>query len=110
MLDPARPRLRERGERAAVGLPGERSSPLESELAHVGAFTQPLIAALLLPQRFLGAGYVEYVVHYLEKYPQLPREASEAVNSLRFIESGQEEHALDARGDQSAGLELVQAP
>ena len=58
--------------------------PLETELRHVGALSQPFVGALPLTERLLGPNHVEDVVHDLEEHTQLAREGAEGLDCVRF--------------------------
>ncbi len=106
--DPARPASARAASARRRHSAARSRAPVEPELAHVGALAQPLVAALVLAERLLGPGHIENVVHDLEKHPELPSKDAEARHSGRLLDTGQQQHALDARCDQASGLQLVQ--
>ncbi len=92
-----------------MGLGRQRSGAVDPELAHVRALAVALVAATGLAERVLGAGNVEYVVNDLKQDAQLRSESAES-NCRRFLDVADCQYAHHRGRNQTARLELVQAP
>src|SRR5687768_7168574 len=87
---------------------GQLPRSVEAVDAHVGELAMALVRALRLAECLLLTCHVEDVVDDLEKDTQLRSEPAEG-DCGRSSDATQDGYAVDRRGDQPAGLELVQA-
>src|SRR5215208_3381278 len=100
--------LRERPPRLRVRFRGELTGSLEAEQADVGDLAVPFVGTVRLAQLCIGARHVEDVIDDLEEHPQLIREG--AIGALLSrADPGQSQGNDDARGDQTTGLQGMQA-
>src|SRR5256885_6788365 len=87
---------------------GELPCSVEAKSADVGGLPMTFVGTARLAELGLVARHVEYVVDDLENHAELRRKA--AVGDCgRSAQAGHDQHAADGRGDESAGLQLVEA-
>src|SRR3954471_20768770 len=97
----------QRRTRLAMRVPGELPRSLEAVDADIGCLSMALVGAARLSDLGFVARHVEDVVDDLENHPELGRKAPER-DCGRSARAAARQDRADRRGDQRAGLELVE--